>query len=555
MAISNEETIQLCQFFELEYRLNPPDPASAVAELESLIKRLSLWDVSCEIALSMIHKHPTPDENHRSPWVFASDDATSNLEPAYPLKGLPKGGFEETDSSLITSDFNSCAVDCVATVGKLLQIGFDALDRDGKAVDAWKDTLPRMARVLQELVEQDWEERENVLNRLKMPFYKKCLEGQRQSRTSAEMPKASQQQYLRLLAVSEIWLQLWPQTERSCLSISTISEWDCHVCKSGAVKESPQQEEMHSQISPFDSTITSIERVVNRWFLPEENFSPAYKCRNNHICETRIYTVKGILPDVLVLNLADIAVEGNSTPSKVTFKYDTKRRIELVSYRWLGGIYIKDAHYKVYWRHDNPHQMLSYDHLEGSSIHTIDVTAPVEDKIPRGWWTTGQLVFLEKIYLEGMPRSEKVAKVRRARELDAVRSQPAPREEGIQAPAVGFEDTTISDLGNLLDDESTGFDGIGAKDQQSAGMQMYAQHFKELREAHGEVIKALMNKHNEAMNGLKNSQARAIQALEVQQAKTVSNLEASHSQMIQELRENHLSELSKISADNSARKH
>ena len=81
----------------------------------------------------------TDDHGGASP-LIGQVDMSSVQSPGsvYQLKGLPKGGFDEQYPHADAYDFNSCAIDCIATMFKLLKVN----EKPGYKL--WKSKLNRL---------------------------------------------------------------------------------------------------------------------------------------------------------------------------------------------------------------------------------------------------------------------------------------------------------------------------------------------------------------------------------------------------------------------------
>ena len=383
-----------------------------------------------------------------SPWGPREGDGSS----AFSTRGLPKGGYDALGSLDHPLEFNSCGVDCMATLFKLLRLGFDDRDYQGVDPEAWRATLSPITKELLDLVEQDWNAPDDILNRTKMGFYKACLkadvEAQRQGGIALE-DLSPLELYRRNLELSEIF-QAMVDDLKPVLGFTNVRCGYCFECKSATT----QPEETLLDIGPPSNTEVSIQGLIQEWFQLRSAELVRQYCSAGHACKSYQNTVAK-LPEILFLRPQGNKMEGNSTPRRCTFHYQSPEQIQAATYGWLGSIcHGVGNHWKLYWRHEDPTMIWVYDHLVSSSLiahpkHNRNLDNGV---IPEDW-VRGELIIIERLYQGGLSRSERVART-------IPLQTPIPVQEIKEAsPAIHQDDTYmyggIGDIGtgSLSDDD------------------------------------------------------------------------------------------------------
>ncbi|KAL9119397.1 MAG: hypothetical protein Q9187_004049 [Circinaria calcarea] len=423
--LSLEQITQAIQVLEGEVA---PD-IDVDVQLERSIQRADVSNVTIAAILATV---PVA-----SPW--GSKDEGGNT--TFSTSGLPKGGYDALGSPEEPLDhpfdFNSCGVDCIATLFKLLRPGFDDRDyqRRGVNPEVWKATLSPLTKELFALVERDWNQPDEALNRIKMDFYRASIqvdvEAQRQSGITMEN-LSSLQQYRRNLEFSELFQQLIVDLQ-PLLGFSNKRYGICTQCKSSTMT----LEEDKLDIGPFSNTGASIQGIIQGWFQLRSAALVRQYCPAGHACKNYHNTVAN-LPELLFLRPQGNRMEGNSTPRRCTFHYWSPK-VQAATYGWLGSVcHEARDHWKLYWRHEDPTMVWVYDHLVGSSLiahpkhnDNIDNGVLPED------WEHGEFVIMERLYQDGLSRSDWLA---RTMPLENPRSI-SPEETKELSPTVSQNDT------------------------------------------------------------------------------------------------------------------
>ena len=224
----------------------------------------------------------------------------------HPLKGLPKGGWDERNPRADEYDFNSCAIDCIATLFKLL--------RDRSKPKDWESKLTSsLAEELFKLVDRDWDISDRELNKAKMPFYNEAIElyGDESSRHD--------QRYLQHLGVADILTGLHGDLI-NIVGFETDRRALCTKCR---FLSKPDPRYFTCIRSP-DSTSKEglIMGTVRSFFADSKYGEEKTYCANNHPCDCYMRIVKD-LPDFLFVLLDGRRVEHDSTPRRQEVRFRT----------------------------------------------------------------------------------------------------------------------------------------------------------------------------------------------------------------------------------------
>ena len=378
------------------------DATSADAQLRISKQRANVSNTTIAAILSTV---PVA-----SPWGPKDEGGSTTFSTS----GLPKGGYdapgspeEPLDHPL---DFNSCGVDCIATLFKLLLLGFDDQDYQRRGVDreVWKATLSPLTKELFALVEQDWNQPDEALNRIKMEFYRACIqvdvEARHQSGITMENLSLSQQ-YHRNLEFSELFQKLIVDLQ-PLLGFFNKRYALCSQCLSLTMT----LEEDVLDILPFSNAGTSIQGMIQGWFQIRSAALVKQYCPAGHACKNYHNTVAN-LPELLFLRPQGNKMEGNSTPRRCTFHYWSPK-VQAATYGWLGSIcHGAHNHWKLYWRHEDPTMVWVYDHLVSSSLVAYPKhNGNIDNGVSPEDWEHGEFVIMERLYQDGLSRSDRLAR-------------------------------------------------------------------------------------------------------------------------------------------------
>ena len=308
---------------------------------------------------------------------------------------------------------NSCAFDCVIVAARLLGIGRIQADTGSVPRDEW--VQPGFHRQCLETFHAPWEILKEASNITQRDTFAKLVE------SAAESVKPLG--YLQ--EVEPIWT--------ACTAMANQFSWHqflgsfCTSCKnevslnpappSGGV--APVGSTHRMVVLMGDSEGTMQQRLEKVFAIPKPDFDhmsctgPAGG-KNSVARRLRVVSPDG-LPVRLVVKVPAIKntprhIPG-STNDNITFTYwtyngdllpDVILKPRTVTYRWLGGIYQKDIHFRVYWQ-DSDYATSSgnvkiYDGRQAYAaiIGEFPPSAP-ESKVPSEWSAGTDLLFYERI--------------------------------------------------------------------------------------------------------------------------------------------------------------
>ncbi|MCJ1438325.1 hypothetical protein MMC27_007713 [Xylographa pallens] len=311
----------------------------------------------------------------------------------HPLKGLPKGGWDQRNPRADKYDFNSCAIDCIATLFKLLKVCEKAKDGESKLTSS-------LAVALFTLVDQDWNIPDHELNKAKMPFYNEAIElyGDESGRRS--------QRYLQHLGVADILTGLHGDLV-NIVGFETDRRAICTKCK---FLSGPHMRYFTCIRCPDSNAEEGLIMGTVRAFFANNKYSEEKNyCAKEHLCDCYVHIVKD-LPELLFVLLDGRRVEHDSTPRRHEVRFRTFEGSVTGTYGWLGSICYReeDQHYKLFWASENPEELLSYDHHDGSGINRYRHGRNIEDAIPEEWWTRGELVVLQRSDIQSQTHTRRL---------------------------------------------------------------------------------------------------------------------------------------------------
>ncbi|KAL8825668.1 MAG: hypothetical protein Q9191_004272 [Dirinaria sp. TL-2023a] len=302
---------------------------------------------------------------------------------------------------------NSCHVDCCIVAARLMDVGQTSADVSNSALEGFTS----FQKAFRDVVAMPWEIyginanircRDNFLKQ----YYDHRTELGRGCRPGS------------MLAANDSWqicAHGFRQFEYSCYQQTT-----CEKCS----RVSPQTASANSQKSnvlEFDAPSMddwkkgepqAISSLFQKHFSPR----PWRRCRGRG-CEGQTFRtriIQGELPYRLVLPTPTIpSVKSGETPipkdrnligstaSCVSVEYHNQNGLQTAHYRWLGGIYEHNRHFRVYWSDrsvGDPSKLIIYDgmRLNGSVIGGVPPYRS-EDKVPPPWSNGCDLLFFERI--------------------------------------------------------------------------------------------------------------------------------------------------------------
>ena len=330
---------------------------------------------------------------------------------------------------------NSCAFDCCLVAARLLKVGSINADFGASSKTAWFESLDTFHREFVQALDHDWDTSSRSINVRKR---NETLD----SYVFAFNRNAEHPSDRISLGSFQSAVHLWTFcTSMACqfvLKTRRVS-W-CAVCGAGRSLTSfiPQTAvDVEGTLEDAEQG-RSMEQILQRQFGPMVSRNPP----KLHDCgatsrSRRRNEIQGYLPVRLVLtpqqHYRNIR---NATADRITFTYlSSVRREQEVTYRWLGGIYNRNQHYRLYWTdtaYQHPSGLIKvYDGMAaaGTIIGGIPPDHP-DDKIPDFWADGTSLLFYERVDPDTPTQADDAAAAAAAYSIpNTTPSTPVPKTE------------------------------------------------------------------------------------------------------------------------------
>ncbi|KAE8359243.1 hypothetical protein BDV27DRAFT_168717 [Aspergillus caelatus] len=265
---------------------------------------------------------------------------------------------------------NSSGIDSIIVVGKLLDAGSTVLDRKDPE---WRGRFTNVEKAFIEATDVNWD---------------LCSRGDSRDRFWAVMAAETENVGV---GVQSPLLDMWNvSTEHFDQFLFTYDEQTtfCSPCTNRNTNSAYQSATVAPPTCPEDMKGVSMQQLISRSFA-SEHISRCGKCQDKVVkCRRMLHG----LPMRLTVTL-DGSVPVKKHTRDISFDYianDGQRGT--AAYRWLGGIYYKDDHYRVYWNDTkrgevDTGQIQMYDSamLSGIIVGGIAQTHR-DDKVPETWW-------------------------------------------------------------------------------------------------------------------------------------------------------------------------
>ncbi|KAB8069389.1 hypothetical protein BDV29DRAFT_198710 [Aspergillus leporis] len=280
---------------------------------------------------------------------------------------------------------NSSGIDSMIVVGKLLDAGSTILDR----IDPnWRERFTNVEKAFVEATEVNWD---------------LCSKGDSRDRFWAVMAAETENVGV---GVQSPLLDMWrTSTDNFGQFLFAYQEktFFCECANADPTNAFYTSTIVQPPRRPEDQKNgVSMQQLVARSFAAEY-ISPCGLCRTTKgvTCWKKFHSV----PMRLAITLDGTVPVKNHTRD-VSFDYITDQgQRGTASYRWLGGIYCKDNHYRVYWADNKRGEVDSgeirmYDSAMVSGVIIGGIPqAHRDDKVPQAWWKNKPvpLIFYERI--------------------------------------------------------------------------------------------------------------------------------------------------------------
>lgn len=283
---------------------------------------------------------------------------------------------------------NSSAIDCVIVAGRLLDAGSTVIDR---ARDGWDQHLNPVQRAFIEATDINWDTCSTELScALRDRFWEIV---------------ATHTQDVHVGRTGPLW-SIWNATTATFAQFSYVFDEETIFCP--CMKRDPARVIRGSNSCVFcpsraDHTAPiPLQDVLSRVFAARYT-ADCHRCgASDAIDQRRIFRQ---LPARLVVSLDGAEPIHNHTVD-MTFAYvDADGENRTAMYRWLGGIYCLEDHFRLYWTEARPGEadpgtVAVYDSTmcNGAIVGCVAQAHP-NDKVPDVWWRGRPvpLLFYERV--------------------------------------------------------------------------------------------------------------------------------------------------------------
>ncbi|ODM22518.1 hypothetical protein SI65_00106 [Aspergillus cristatus] len=286
---------------------------------------------------------------------------------------------------------NSCAVDCAIVVGTLLDAGSTVYDRKEPG---WQTRLSRAEKAFIDATDANWD----VLSR----------DESASLRDSLWTVLAKESPAVRVGRFNSIW-SVWAaattnirQFQFSC--VETITHCPCRGTDPSSSSSSTSflSSFVTPPVHPHDKDGVSIQEVIARPFAPG-SLSPCRNCNLPDVVnrERRITT----LPLRMIVTLDERVTINNHTQDFSLTYLDANGVPQTATYRWLGGIYMHNNHFRVCWTDENRGEagkgaVKMYDGMQNAGA-IVGGVGPyrADERVPPDWFrgSTIPLLVYERV--------------------------------------------------------------------------------------------------------------------------------------------------------------
>ncbi|KAL8997776.1 MAG: hypothetical protein Q9169_003025 [Polycauliona sp. 2 TL-2023] len=361
--------------------------------------------------------------------ILNSDTHTYSLDPggkSFPFRG--QGPIWNQ---------NSCHIDVCIVAARLLNVGSTIADRGIATRDSWLQALPPVQRQFLRLISADWENMDRATNASRRHQFWDLelapLEG--------ILPRNN------FGSAFNVWSQCTSQMGQFGFERKD-GLGSCKNCGSTAPPKPVRPHQYLSldmskdQYEEYKSQFGQVEKPINYWidreFKPSDRRCGSCKTPNGRSPSREIV---GTLPPRLVV-VPGPHVQGlisAATSDYVQISYRSSDREQKATYRWLGGIYYRQKHFRLYWTDSDSlspePQLRVYDGKQafGAIIGGISAFSP-EDMVPPAWSQSPTVLFYERIDIVAL---ETAARSISAHIDSALASALSAEIVGAQAPGSG----------------------------------------------------------------------------------------------------------------------
>ena len=269
---------------------------------------------------------------------------------------------------------NSCAVDCAIVSGRLLDAGSTMYDRKDAG---WENRLSRAERAFIDVTDANWDvlSKENSIE-LRDQFWRVLEESSPAIRVG------------RFNSMWSVWAAVTPNIPQ--FEFSYVEALGYCPCR----KQQPSTATYNASfvtppVYPQDQYGVTAQEVISRPFTSVQ----LSNCRECGMTET-VTRERRItnLPLRMVVTLDRRVFVKNHTQD-ISFDYcDINGQPQRATYRWLGGIYSHNNHFRVFWT-DNKRgeassgELMAYDGMQNSGLMFGGISPyHPEERVHPMWW-------------------------------------------------------------------------------------------------------------------------------------------------------------------------
>ncbi|KAJ5733548.1 hypothetical protein N7493_002334 [Penicillium malachiteum] len=275
---------------------------------------------------------------------------------------------------------NSCSVDCVIVLGMLLDVGCTNLDRESSR---WKK-LTDLEKAFIEITNVNWDALTSYQSIQMRDLFRRKL--------CAELPTMDMVSPQPAWA---IWSECTKNIEQFYFHFADFYQ-SCPCTNQQFVEGNKVANSILPSIDFSDAEGVWLSDLVER-VIYDKRHSPCIHCgADTDVWETRIEQLPARL---VVSNYLGHRVRVFNHTEDLRFRYIDEFGIEKVAaYRWLGGIYHKDNHVRVFWSDQERGDQLRTtirmydDEVNGGAICGGIPPAHPNDRVPYDWTNIGFLI-------------------------------------------------------------------------------------------------------------------------------------------------------------------
>ncbi|CAL5874295.1 uncharacterized protein PFLUO_LOCUS8589 [Penicillium psychrofluorescens] len=280
----------------------------------------------------------------------------------------------------------SCAIDAAITLGMLADAGCTVADRKGD----WQSQFTTLEKAFIEVCNMNWDVYDDYTSiDLRDAFWKKLV---------SAVPS------LTIGAPTPVWV-VWAESTRSFAQFQfnfTEVLTPCPCLGLAPISTNRMGQCMYPISQPLDQYGVTVSEMIERSTYGSKHSGPCPNC-GSPTGDAKVKQFKN-LPLRLVMSFGmDIKLVSHT--KDIAFRYvDEHGNHQVATYRWLGGIYYKDNHVRVYWTdaergEEDTGNIRIYDSQDNSGIIVGDIPPFHRDsRVPQDWLREGlPIVLYERV--------------------------------------------------------------------------------------------------------------------------------------------------------------